>query len=420
MMTQDAQRAALQAVQIFVLMEHARKAGCQFRNGIEGGKAAIIDLVLSKGVGETVLDSIAGRVNSPVVPPVAPTTHRAPVEAPIGPVTTPTPTTPPTTPEAPMHAPQTSQTPAQPVDSLADAIRRAIGPVSVTPEQIVAIVQPMIDAAIINMPAPVVNIVLPPPLAVKTILGRRHREFDNLLHVLNSGLHVLMVGPAGTGKTQAAQDAAEALSLPFFTVGAMSYSHEINGYRDANGKTVTTIIREACESAAGAVLLIDEGDASAAEAFVTLNSLLANGYLICPDKRVIATDKLRIIMATNTDGSGATEEFTARQRLDGASLSRFVTLRWDIDPAIEEMMAGGNKDWLRVVRAIRAHCEAQGIKDSVDTPRATKYGATLLLDPFFSAKRDTVLAMVFGRGALWRDWNSVKAIPAVAEFLSDF
>lgn len=215
----------------------------------------------------------------------------------------------------------------------------------------------------------------------KKMDGVMHRNFENLLKTVNAGLPVLMVGPAGTGKTHSAALVAEALSLDFFSisVGSQTSKSDLAGYMSATGNYVETAFRRAYED--GGVFLLDEADAGNSNVLILLNAALSNGYMAFPDKMVKAHDDFRLIATANTFGTGASRQYVGRNQLDAATIDRFTTIIWDIDDRIEEAMAGDTaegKKWLNVVRVVRNRALNELDLRVVISPRATQRGVALL------------------------------------------
>lgn len=219
------------------------------------------------------------------------------------------------------------------------------------------------------------------PKGTKKITGVRHHNFENLLKIVSTGEPVLMVGPAGTGKTQGAQQVSEALDLKFYSisVGSQTSKSDLQGYLDATHHYVRTQFREAYEH--GGVFLLDEADAGNSNVLILLNAALSNGYMAFPDGMVEAHPDFRMIATANTFGHGANRQYVGRNQLDAATLDRFVVLTWDIDDKVETHMAGTSEDgkrWLKAVKAVRKRVTEELELRVVVSPRATKRGAQLL------------------------------------------
>lgn len=249
----------------------------------------------------------------------------------------------------------------------------------------------------------------PEPVRIE---GATHPQFLDLLTSLRAGLHCMLVGPAGSGKTYSAEQAAGALGRHFYMQGAITYAHELLGYIDAHSRYVRTQFRDAFEK--GGLILLDEFDASSAEAALVLNAALANGACAFPDGLVRKHADFLCVIGANTDGSGATMQYAGRARLDGAFLDRFVTFRWDIDARIEESLSGGNPAWLAAVRDVREFAKKRGILDVVATPRAVAFGARLIAA---GMAREKIAERTLMRGALVECWRDVLALPSIRSFL---
>lgn len=208
----------------------------------------------------------------------------------------------------------------------------------------------------------------------------RHPLFDALLTLVVVSKeprtqHPMLVGPAGGGKTTAAEQVAQALGLPFYTDGALSGAHELVGFENAVGKYKQTSFRKAFEH--GGVYLADELDGSDPAAVLALNSALANGFMSFPDQPepIRAHEQFYIIAAANTFGRGADRLYIGRNQLDASTLDRFGTLTWDYDETLERSLAGDDA-WTSYVQAARKAASDFKIRHVI-SPRASYYGATL-------------------------------------------
>lgn len=239
-------------------------------------------------------------------------------------------------------------------------------------------------------------------------LGLSHELLPELLQLAGvrmpdgSLTNIWIAGPAGSGKTKAAQSVAEALGLPFYFEGAIADQYRLSGYKDAQGQYVRTLFREAYEH--GGVFLQDECDGSDANATLWLNAALANGHCAFPDKVVPKHNNCLIIAAANTWGHGANDSYVGRNKLDGAFLDRFIKLPWHVDEKLERAIAQ-NDAWVDRVQSVRRKVSDKGIKVHV-TPRASIYGAQLLSRGFqFSRVEELVLR----NGMTPEQWSTVNA-----------
>lgn len=224
-----------------------------------------------------------------------------------------------------------------------------------------------------------------------------HSAFDKVVKVLTSARrkekNIMLVGGAGGGKTHLASTIAEALKLPFYpmSVGLQTTKSDLLGFINAQGNYVTTPIRQAYEN--GGVLLLDEFDAAHAGVVTILNSLLANGHCSFPDKIVQKHKDFVCLCACNTYGKGATMEYVGRNRLDSATLDRFIIIDVGYDSKLEDKLTD-NKDWYKIIKKLRHNAEKSGTKIII-SPRASMDGADLL-DAGFTIK--DVLDMVVFKG----------------------
>lgn len=218
------------------------------------------------------------------------------------------------------------------------------------------------------------------PNLPKIDLGIQHKMFPLLLQMCSArqrngfALNIWVHGPAGTGKSTAAENVATALNLSFHTTGSLGAPHEVLGFNNAHNY-VTTSFRQAWEH--GGVYCLDEADGSSPQAMLALNGALAGSWCNFPDKLVKRHPDCIIIATANTTGQGASTEYSGRFKQDAANMDRFVTLHWPIDEALEGAMCA-NQEWVARVRQMRANLAKSSIKGVMITPRATLYGEALL------------------------------------------
>jgi len=209
--------------------------------------------------------------------------------------------------------------------------------------------------------------------------GIQHHNFETLIRIVHTGQPVMLVGPAGTGKSHAAEQTAQVLGLEFYamSVGAQTSKSDLIGYMDAMKNYVSTPFRKAYEE--GGLFLLDEIDAGNSNVLIQLNAALANGYMSFPDEMIRRHDNFRFIASANTYGMGANRQYVGRNQLDAATLDRFVSLQWDIDTNVEESLAVGKHGnaWLGVVRMVRDYVQERDLRVVV-SPRATQRGSKLL------------------------------------------
>lgn len=278
--------------------------------------------------------------------------------------------------------------PVPPMDSnnpmaLLSAAIAGIAGQAMRPEQIAAVVDEKINAALSKIPA--IRIEVKSGDAVNAVEGMQHAKFQTLLRAACArqadGYHpnIWLAGPTGSGKTHAAKMVAKAMGLDFSFHGAMGMSFELTGFIDAGGKYHPTEFRRIFEN--GGVILLDECDGYDANATLALNAALANGMASFPDGLVKRHPDCVIIAAGNTWGTGATADYVGRAKIDAAFLSRFpVCIAWDYDLALEVALSG-NEQWALRVQNARMKAREKGLKVVID-PRITYAGAALIAAGF--------------------------------------
>jgi hypothetical protein len=316
--------------------------------------------------------------------------------------------------EAPEPVPVTSNALA---NTLADALApllagRVQAQASVSAEEVAALVETAIAPlrkrveAINDGPRPTVIEIKNTETGEVKDLGLQHKQFPLLVKVVQARqsdghrLNVWMTGPAGSGKTTAAFNAAKALGLEYAFTGAIDTPYPLLGFVDAHGKVIRTPFRERYES--GGVFLFDEYDGSHPSATLPFNAALANGHCAFPDAIVKRHPDFVAIAAANTWGLGGTAEYVGRNRLDAASLDRFVCIEWEVDEALETATVG-NTEWVTRVQGVRKAAKRAGIKVLI-TPRASYFGAALLAA---GVERKEVERITLQKGITESQWESI-------------
>ncbi|AUG81043.1 hypothetical protein CFP65_6387 [Kitasatospora sp. MMS16-BH015] len=231
---------------------------------------------------------------------------------------------------------------------------------------------------------PVVRVVLPTGRTVR-LEADTHRMLPELLVALRARCHVLLVGPAGTGKSMLAKHAAEALGqeLQTLSLGPTTPMSKVFGYYDAHGNYHDTPFRRAFEH--GGVMLLDELDNGHPGLLGELNQALALRVCAFADGMVAAHEDFRLVATANTYGHGADHRYVGRQALDAATLDRFTVLDVPIDEKLEHRLVLGHapshqqeaRQLLNEVRRLRRIVAEKGLP-LVFSPRAGIDGARLL------------------------------------------
>ena len=187
-------------------------------------------------------------------------------------------------------------------------------------------------------------------------------NFENILKLVAVHEHVYLYGPAGSGKNTIAEQIAEALGVEFYYQNTLVTKFDISGYKNAQGEYEETSFYKAWKY--GGLFYADELDNCTAEAIITLNAALANGYYTFPDssEKVAKHPDFYCIAAGNTNGQGATEEYCGRYQMDESSRDRFAFIEVDYNKKVEESICGGHLDILNFVRDLRSVTKSLQIK----------------------------------------------------------
>lgn len=235
--------------------------------------------------------------------------------------------------------------------------------------------------------------------------GLQHNMTETIIRIASINHPIMMIGPAGCGKTTIGRAVAQALNLPFYITSTISETHELTGFVDGYGVYHRTPFRNAFEF--GGVWVPDELDAWDASVLLAANSALANGYSVFPDnpQPINRHPDFRVIATANTFGHGADRVYVGRNELDAATLDRFATVAIDYDIALERMFAAGNIEWLEYVWLVRKEVNARKIRHVVSS-RAIIMGSAALRAGI--ARSDVEEFYVF-KGMSSKDRDKIKA-----------
>lgn len=195
-----------------------------------------------------------------------------------------------------------------------------------------------------------------PNNVVSQIKEHTHPTFAKVMKLVNAGIHVLLIGPAGCGKSFVTEQVARASQLEYGvihgTAGA-SESH-LQGWLlpiEAGGTFVYVPAEFVSLWEKGnSLFTFDELDAFDPNMLIMVNGALASGMLHIPQRykapHVKKGDRAFVIATANTFGTGADILYAGRNQLDAATLDRFYPIVMDYDKELEKSIVGGNiLDW---------------------------------------------------------------------------
>ena len=204
--------------------------------------------------------------------------------------------------------------------------------------------------------------------------GKVHEKFAEILDLAAQRMEILMVGPAGCGKSHLAEQIAKALGLRFGSISCSAGMSEgqITGRLIPTGdggrfEYQRSQFVEFYEE--GGEFLLDEIDAADANVLLVINQALANGHLPVPNRITNPQAKRHpdfvLIAAANTFGNGANRMYVGRNQLDESTLDRYRIgqVVMDYDRQLEESILGdtGLLQRLWSIRRKAAECQLRRV-----------------------------------------------------------
>lgn len=211
----------------------------------------------------------------------------------------------------------------------------------------------ILDGIELGGPATTVRFEAPniPPVDITSA----HATLPLLVKAASLRRPLMMVGPAGSGKTTAGGQLAQVYGIPFYanSNSPMDTRTLAFGYMDGGGTYRPGYLYEPMKN--GGVLLDDEVDASNPAVMVSKNSAIENRFAYFPNgEKVVAHKDFIYIGSANTFGRGADRMYVGRTQLDAATLNRFVFIEWDYDEDLERAVSCNPKwtEWVQKVRKV--------------------------------------------------------------------
>lgn len=213
---------------------------------------------------------------------------------------------------------------------LAALIRTLAGGATIDADSVRDIVAVEVAKALEASPVVTIEVKRPDGVTHK-VDGHTRAEFKDVLIAAGCGLNVLLVGPAGCGKTHLAHQVAEALGREFASISCtagMSESSLTGWMLPSEGGAFSYVPSDFVTMYEnGGVFLFDELDAADPNTLLFLNQALANGSFFLPQRKgqtkVTRHADFVAMGAANTFGTGANMTYAGRERLDESTLDRF-------------------------------------------------------------------------------------------------
>lgn len=218
-----------------------------------------------------------------------------------------------------------------------------------------------------------------------------HFMMPRLLKLLRAGFSLYLWGDAGTGKTTAALQAAEALrrKSEIDTLDPTTFRSMIQGYMTPKGEPVHTTFTRCWTE--GKVYVADEADNCPGHVQTLFNSALANAWAPLAWGNVARHKSFGFIGTGNTP-MRPTRAFPDRRPGSAAFMDRLYFVHWPLDPAIEARAAEmaeplrpaerkieelSPKRWVEFVQRVREYAKVN-VPTLMVTPRASLVGLEAL------------------------------------------
>jgi MoxR-like ATPase len=249
---------------------------------------------------------------------------------------------------------------------------------------------------------------------LRKVEGTLQPEFKRMCELASARIPIMLVGPAGCGKTFLAEKLAEALGLEYSDVSCSEGMSEsiFNGRLLPIGKGgqfehVASPFMQRYEK--GGVMLMDEMDAADSNLLTYANKAIANGGYTADARYTNPVVKKHknfvIVAAANTFGNGADAMYVGRNQLDAATLDRFkigmITMDYsrDVEASIasEELCAWAwaIREKIRAARLKRI-MSTRVIKDLATMTTMYSWGAEQWAAAYFTGWSEAERKLVQG------------------------
>lgn len=228
-------------------------------------------------------------------------------------------------------------------EKAAEAVMRAA-------EDVSKILKEAANGALLEAAKSKVPLVIKQGTKTRKVEGVLPKEFETMVQLASARIPIMLVGPAGCGKTYLAEKVAEALGLEYSDQSCSEGMSE----SIFNGRLLPIGKGGAFEHVAspwikryetGGVMLLDEIDAGDPNLFTYINKAVANSSYTVEQRfanPVVKKHKdFTLIAAANTFGHGADSMYVGRNQLDAATLDRFKVglITMDYSREVEQSLA---------------------------------------------------------------------------------
>ena len=220
------------------------------------------------------------------------------------------------------------------------------------------------------------------------IEGLVHPEFERVVNYLNDGAHVMLVGPAGCGKSTLIKQVSKALDADCTILSGTAGATEgdvIGRLLPGNGGAFEYVPSEMVKlyERGNAVIGLDEIAGFDPNMLMIFNMPLANGHMYVHLRRenpmVAAGERVFFLATDNTYGTGANPMYAGRNPMDEATRDRFIFITVDYDKRLEESIAaagGLSAAEMAGIWELRDRCREAQLRRVIST-RAFMKAATM-------------------------------------------
>ena len=202
-----------------------------------------------------------------------------------------------------------------------------------------------------------------------------------------------LYGPAGTGKTTAAEHIAGALHLPFYFTPSVFEKFDLTGFVDGNGRLIDTPFIKAFTK--GGLFLFDEWDVSDPQSIKFFNMVLSQRMFVIPKYGIVKAHKdFHIMAAGNTKGTGATANYPTALVQDASCRNRFTPIYYGYNDSVEMKLAQRDKALISFVHDLRAAVKESGL-DSVISYRNIINCKKMQSMPYYNGKESLIIQRCF-------------------------